>query len=122
MECAVIKSKLISSAAYYSDSQELCVWFHSGRSAWYKDVSRAVFRNLAEAESPGFYYEFHIRGRYPSPERRKLKLFGRFGMALAIAVVIALVPFVDNWDAAQPIAGESLTPGKLPPPQHAERA
>jgi hypothetical protein len=84
-------------------------------------VSHAVFRNLAEAESPGFYYEFHIRGRYPSPVRSRWGILSRLGMLLGIALVIALAPFFDNWNASR-TTGESLTPDRLLSSQQALRA
>lgn len=63
MECVSIQSRLISSAAYYRRDGKLCVWFNSGRCAWHDNVSEAMFRNLAKAESAGFYYSNYIGNR-----------------------------------------------------------
>lgn len=63
MECVALHSRLIASAAYYRPSGTLRVWFHNNRCAVHDGVSEAMFRNLVEAESPGFYYRQYIADR-----------------------------------------------------------
>jgi hypothetical protein len=88
MECVVVKSRLISSAAYYNASGKLCVWFQTGKCAVHDNISDAVFRNLISAESPGFYYHNFISrtkksGQVkPSPIRR---------LAAALILTIAML-------------------------------
>jgi len=85
MECVVIKSRLLASAAYYPQSRKLCVWFHNGRSAVHDNVEEGIFRNLTNADSPGLYYSYYIAGR-SLPSKPKVPLSRR----IAVASVISL--------------------------------
>jgi hypothetical protein len=93
MECVLIQSKLIASAAYYRNAGKLCVWFHSGKSAWHENISDAIFKNLVHADSPGFYYNTYIRGRRmagasAASAARSRWPFAKLTASLALATVI----------------------------------
>jgi hypothetical protein len=85
MECVVIKSRLIASVAYYRNAKKMRVWFHSGRSALHDNVADSAFRNLVNAESPGFYYSNYIRSRVAKPQSR-----GMLSRRIAFASIISL--------------------------------
>jgi len=87
MECVQIRSNLIASAAYYRNTQRLCVWFRSGSSVWHENVPDGVFKNLYEAESPGIYYTNYIR-RHAVAQPKKRRGFGKFTKSLAFASVL----------------------------------
>jgi hypothetical protein len=90
MECVSIQSRLIASAAYYRRDGKLCVWFNSGRCAWHENISEAMFRNLAKAESAGLYYANHI-ARHRSPQGRRAGAISRVaGFALLSILMVGL--------------------------------
>lgn len=63
MQCVALQSRLIASVAYYRSHQRLRVWFRGRGCAVHHGISEAMFRNLIEAESPGFYYRQYIADR-----------------------------------------------------------
>lgn len=60
-------SKLIA-AVDYSPEHRLAITFHTGRVYHYFLVPPAVYAALQAAESPGRYFNTHIRNRYPTVE------------------------------------------------------
>lgn len=62
MRSVFLRSSLIASAAY--DNFKLLIQFHNGTAYVYYDVAYAVFDGLVHSESPGKYYNEHIKGRY----------------------------------------------------------
>jgi len=90
MECVSIQSRLISSAAYYRRDGKLCVWFNSGQCAWHDNVSEAMFRNLANAESAGLYYSNYIAGRRKHGERKASRLPKMAAFALLSVLMLGL--------------------------------
>jgi hypothetical protein len=87
MECVAIRSRLINSAAYYPESKKLCVWFRTGRCAWHDDVSATLFRNLVDADSPGFYYKNYL-ARAAAPQRANPGRLMRLAAMLAITTLV----------------------------------
>ncbi|MGI6108331.1 MAG: KTSC domain-containing protein [Eubacteriaceae bacterium] len=61
---AFLKSSVIVSAAY--SNWRLLINFTSGKSICYDDVPWEVYRDLLNAESPGKYYNEHIKFHYRS--------------------------------------------------------
>ncbi|MFW5895402.1 MAG: KTSC domain-containing protein [archaeon] len=59
-----IDSSLIKKAIYYRDKNELVVEFRNGGAYQYRDVEERVYRSLVTADSPGRYYNRHIKGKY----------------------------------------------------------
>jgi hypothetical protein len=102
MECVSIDSRLIASAAYYRRDRKLCVWFNSGRCAWHDDISEAMFRNLAKAESAGFYYSNYI-----AKLRRKGAQKGGAHARLALFAVVLLALVGVTNSISDPKAGEA---------------
>jgi hypothetical protein len=87
MECVSIQSRLIASAAYYRRDGKLCVWFNSGRCAWHDNISEAMFRNLARAESAGLYYSNHI-ARHKRPRARKARVLPRIAVFALLSMLM----------------------------------
>ena len=91
MECVVIQSRLIASVAYYRNTETLRVWFHTNRCAVHRRISQTMFRNLVDADSPGFYYSHYIAERdhdHPTrlhPVRRLVLLLGITTAALFVS-------------------------------------
>lgn len=55
-----LKSSLIDSVAYNSETASMRVWLQSGRHVMHQDVPEAVYLNLISAKSPGLYYTHFI--------------------------------------------------------------
>jgi hypothetical protein len=87
MECVSIQSRLIASAAYFRRDGKLCVWFNSGRCAWHDNVSEAMFRNLAKAESAGLYYSNHI-ARQEMPRGRRAGAITRLAAFALLSILM----------------------------------
>src|SRR5262249_43472816 len=55
MQQVPLASRLLASVAYNPDSRTLHVWFRNKRHATHQHISEAVYLNLINAESAGFY-------------------------------------------------------------------
>jgi hypothetical protein len=94
MQKQSINSRLIKSVRYDEQAQLLEVELRSGKLRQFTGVRKTVYDNLLAAESPGWYYTYHIRKGEPEggssagnlfsvlahrlPIETLLKLFGRF--------------------------------------------
>jgi hypothetical protein len=65
MQNQPIKSRLIKSVVYDEQTQFLDVELRSGKLRRFPNVSKTVYDNLLTAESPGWYYTYHIRKGEP---------------------------------------------------------
>jgi hypothetical protein len=63
------------------------VWFHDNRCAVHHGVSEAMFRNLVEAESPGFYYRQYIADR-GIHRRAGLRLGTKWAVSVAASLIM----------------------------------
>lgn len=57
-------SKVIRSFTYDAVTQQLTIWFQSGRCYRYLDVPERTFLNMRAAFSKGVYFNRQIRDRY----------------------------------------------------------
>jgi hypothetical protein len=89
MECVVLNSRLISSAAYHPRQKRLTLWFKSGRSRSYAGVESKIFDVLKEAESPGFFYEHHIARQYQRLDGDKKTNWSLPAAVAALGVTLA---------------------------------
>jgi hypothetical protein len=55
-----LKSRLIDSVAYNTETSTLHVWLRSKKHEIYLNVSMQTYQNLISAPSPGFYYSYYI--------------------------------------------------------------
>jgi hypothetical protein len=65
MQTVQLQSRLLASAGYNQETQSLHVWFKNRKHVIHAGVAEHVFRNLIEAESPGFYYTYYISDKEP---------------------------------------------------------
>lgn len=85
MERIPIQSRVIQSNTHDSASDTLYVGFRNGEHRIHPNVSVKMLENLISAESPGFYYSYHLyepaviakRSYFRSPNLLA-KVFGRF--------------------------------------------
>jgi hypothetical protein len=87
MQQVALDSRLLSSVAYNADSQTLHVWLRSKRHVVHRDISEAIYANLINAESAGFYYTYYIARKEPQVARH----YTRTAVKLAAACVLSIV-------------------------------
>ncbi|WEX77240.1 KTSC domain-containing protein [Sinorhizobium numidicum] len=62
---ATLESSVIRRVKYDIPHRTLSIWFVGRRGAYrYYDVPKRVYEELTEADSPGRYFNEHIRDRY----------------------------------------------------------
>ena len=74
MRAAKLTSSLIARVIYDDDQRSLRVCFRHGPAYVYHEVPASAFEALKCAESPGRFYNSHIKGRYRcsfDPERKR---------------------------------------------------
>lgn len=60
-----VNSSAVHATFYNINTATLTIWFQQGDQGYdFYRVPEAVFRGLVTANSPGTYYNEHIRGRY----------------------------------------------------------
>ena len=59
------QSSVLASSEYFPDRQCLEVEFLSGEIYRYSEVPPSVYQNLLNADSKGFYFNTHVRNRFP---------------------------------------------------------
>lgn len=64
MDWTPLASSNLSAMRYDAQTRALQIRFHSGRSYDYKDVPADVADGLAQADSPGKYFNSSIKGVY----------------------------------------------------------
>ena len=57
-------SKVIRSFAYDAPTQQLTIWFQSGRCYRYLNVPERTYLSMRSAFSKGVFFNRHIRDRY----------------------------------------------------------
>lgn len=63
-----LNSSHIRQVEYDAVSEDLTVSFTDGRRYMYRNVPRATYRALTQAESTGEAFHRHVRTRYPAEE------------------------------------------------------
>jgi hypothetical protein len=82
-----LDSRLLSAVAYNADSQTLHVWLRNKRHIVHHGISEAIYANLVNAESAGFYYTFYIARK----ERPAGQSSARIVAKLLVACVISIL-------------------------------
>jgi hypothetical protein len=88
MQRITLKSRLISSVAYDEDTSVLHVWMANRRHVWHSNVSPAIYQNLINADSVGFYYTCYIAGSEAIAQHRRPRLLIRFVVACILSALL----------------------------------
>jgi len=62
-----LQSEVVARARYDRDTKILVLQMTSGRSYPYAEVPESIFVGLLTADSPGSFYNRHIRGKFSAP-------------------------------------------------------
>jgi len=84
-----LDSRLLASVAYNADTQTLHVWLRNKRHVVHQDISEAIYSNLINADSVGFYYTCYIARK----EQRAGRHAARTVVKLAIGGLISILMF-----------------------------
>ncbi|MCF7838819.1 MAG: KTSC domain-containing protein [Candidatus Marinimicrobia bacterium] len=63
-----VESSVLDGAKYDAAEQRMTLRFKSGSEYVYDQVPAAVYQSLIAAESPGAYYNAHIKGQFTGPD------------------------------------------------------
>ena len=88
MQQIALDSRLLSSVAYNADSQTLHVWLRDRRHIIHHDVSEAIYTNLVNAESAGFYYTCYIARKEPRSARHTTRTVTKLVAACLLSIVL----------------------------------
>lgn len=61
------KSSFLKGCSYDEEKQELTVFFQNGKEYPFADVSKEIYEEFKDAESPGKYFGAYIKGKYQAP-------------------------------------------------------
>ena len=86
-----INSRLIKSVRYDEQAQHLEVELRSGKLRQFNHIPKFVYDNLITAESPGWYYTYHIRKGEPDEGSSVGNLFSMLTHWLPVEPVLKML-------------------------------
>jgi hypothetical protein len=88
MQHVPLDSRLLSAVGYNADSETLHVWLRDKRHVVHHGISEAIYANLLNAESAGFYYTCYIARNEPQAARHYTRTVVKLAAACLISIVL----------------------------------
>jgi len=88
MQRVALNSRLISAVAFDADTEVLHVWLANRRHIRHANVTAAIYENLINADSAGFYYTCYIARSEDIADRRRPRFLVRLVVACILSTLL----------------------------------